>query len=714
MSQFSMPGMVGWVDLALFNALFLSMNCRMGTRMAAISNNTGFMLQFLNPDDRSRFSENFELDMEGSGFGCLLAMVVAGLGAVLVMLLPFPWQFASRDMKTNAKQASIDTAQQFIRSVEYFNRAHPSVIVEQLLSATNFLQKELDGASGSIGAAWFEGFDFGNSGKVRHLMERHVDALNKVFDILHQLQIAMATDSFGAIHKSAVEKCGPTAHLVAEKTGVLLLSVTEAACDGYISDSEKQDLMAVSEEVKSAVKQLSLVFDTTRRKLGKPVCKDLLHASHFFFALSAYARIVTEYTDMACNAPPAGLSFSEAVVDGIKSCVTWEREYHGRFAFRYWFALLVCFVFAVRADSFGGACAVTACFMMNERVGADMMAILNVLLAVVVSAVIGGLIYSYSCMTGYGDSIMFVVVAIYLITTLNIAFSGSSFATIGIFMAALAPFQMVKQCPVGGSDDMAAAQGLWVGIRGTMIAMVILSTCEYASIPGEQGRMAVLKFDSALQAIQAAFVELWDDKEPKSCDGVSGLLSEASTYNKGAILEPRGARTPWRFQLMSELIGSTSKLRADILTIRHGLGGHDLITGRCWELLRKVQVEASPRRIEKTGSSAKYSALEAMAEDLRVTLEDSREIAVTLLSHGSGPLDIIHKLHTTEGIDELDGLDAAIANINDFGLTFPAKAPASLEGDELCQLAIVFVMLEYSVKHMAEMVKSCVRHKNVS
>jgi len=634
------------------------MNCRMGTRMAAISNNTGFMLQFLNPDDRSRFSENFELDMEGSGFGCLLAMVVAGLGAVLVMLLPFPWQFASRDMKTNAKQASIDTAQQFIRSVEYFNRAHPSVIVEQLLSATNFLQKELDGASGSIGAAWFEGFDFGNSGKVRHLMERHVDALNKVFDILHQLQIAMATDSFGAIHKSAVEKCGPTAHLVAEKTGVLLLSVTEAACDGYISDSEKQDLMAVSEEVKSAVKQLSLVFDTTRRKLGKPVCKDLLHASHFFFALSAYARIVTEYTDMAC--------------------------------------------------------AVTACFMMNERVGADMMAILNVLLAVVVSAVIGGLIYSYSCMTGYGDSIMFVVVAIYLITTLNIAFSGSSFATIGIFMAALAPFQMVKQCPVGGSDDMAAAQGLWVGIRGTMIAMVILSTCEYASIPGEQGRMAVLKFDSALQAIQAAFVELWDDKEPKSCDGVSGLLSEASTYNKGAILEPRGARTPWRFQLMSELIGSTSKLRADILTIRHGLGGHDLITGRCWELLRKVQVEASPRRIEKTGSSAKYSALEAMAEDLRVTLEDSREIAVTLLSHGTGPLDIIGKLHTTEGIDELDGLDAAIANINDFGLTFPAKAPASLEGDELCQLAIVFVMLEYSVKHMAEMVKSCVRHKNVS
>jgi len=716
MSHFSTPGLIGWADLMIFNFVFLSTNIRMGTRMAALSSNTGFMLAFLNPADTSRFSKGFEIDMEGTAVATLCAMVVSALGAVLVMVLPYPWNFASRDMKTRAKQASIDTAQQFIRSVEYYNRAKPSVMVEQLLTNTEQLKKELDATSSSIEGAWFEGFDIGNAGQVRHLMEKHVAALKRVFDILHQLQMAMSTEVFGATHQAVVAMCGPSAHLLAEKTGVLLFSVTEAASDGDLSESEKHDLLTIAAEVKSALKKLSSDYDTARRKNNMPpVHKDLLHTAHFFFALSAYARLVIEYTDMLCNSPPSGVSFVEAVTTGFKNIFVWTREYHGRFMTRYWVALLLSFVFAVRFDNYGGACAVTGCFLLNERIGADMMAILNVVLSVVVSSVIGGLIYSYSCMTGYGEIVMPIVVGLYLMVTLNIAFSGSSFSLIGIFMAALAPFQMVKLCPAEVGDDTAGAVGLWVGIRGCLIAMTIFSTCEYASIPGEQAGMAVKRLDAAMEALQAAFLELWADKEPKSCDLVGPLLAEASTFNLGARLEPRGARTRWRFALMDELIGSVNKLRLDILSIRHGVegqcGSDSGTTQHAFAILHKVEIQASPRQSERGYGTGKISALNVMVEDLRGTLEDSREIAKALLSHKSGPLDIVHKLHQAEGVDELDGLSSTIENINKVeGVKFPAKAPDSLEEDDLCQLAIVLLMLGYTVDHIADTIKSCIRH----
>merc|ERR1719473_81669 len=96
-----------------------------------------------------------------------------------------------------------------------------------------------------------------------------------------------------------------------------------------------------------------------------------------------------------------------------------------------------------------------------------------------------------------------------------IAFGGSSFALIGLLMAALSPFSMMKNCPGGTVDDAAAAVGLWIGIRGCIIAMVIVSVCELASIPGEQAKMARDGWDLAMQQIKIAFADVWVEKDPK-------------------------------------------------------------------------------------------------------------------------------------------------------------------------------------------------------
>merc|ERR1719159_1014661 len=160
-------------------------------------------------------------------------------------------------------------------------------------------------------------------------------------------------------------------------------------------------------------------------------------------------------------------------------------------------------------DNYGGACAITAVFLLNTRAGPDMMATLNVLLAVVVGSVVGAGIFSYSCETAYGPIVLPIVCAIFLVVTMFIGFGGSSFALIGILMAGLSPFSMLKPCPSGGADDAAAAVGLWIGIRGCIIAMVIIAICELVSIPGEQAKLAREGWNLAMEAIKAGFSDLW-------------------------------------------------------------------------------------------------------------------------------------------------------------------------------------------------------------
>merc|ERR1719298_135593 len=105
----------------------------------------------------------------------------------------------------------------------------------------------------------------------------------------------------------------------------------------------------------------------------------------------------------------------------------------------------------------------------------------------------------------------------------------------------------------------------------------------------------------------------------------------------------------------------------------------------------------------------KVPAIDHMAKDLSKTLEDAREIAVEMLEHGYGPFAGMSKLDSLEGVDELDGFDKAIEDVS-ASVKFPAAAPDSMEDDQLCQLSIIFVMLDYSIKHVADMIKAAIRN----
>jgi hypothetical protein len=158
--HFSLASIVGWLDLSIFNMIFLTMDLRPGMKMFAMGHNTGYLLAFLNPNDMSVWSKNFKINPEGTAVSCLKVTAIACSLTVLANLLPYPFRFAVADMKANAKRMSAYVAKNFISSVDYYRGTHASVLIEKQMESTEEVEAEIDKSGASISGAFFEGFDW--------------------------------------------------------------------------------------------------------------------------------------------------------------------------------------------------------------------------------------------------------------------------------------------------------------------------------------------------------------------------------------------------------------------------------------------------------------------------------------------------------------------------------------------------------------------------
>merc|ERR1719487_1307307 len=82
---FSTVNVAGWANFLLFDLLFLVTECRMGTRMFALANHTGFMLAFLNPMDQTPYSKNFKINVNGTAVSSFLGVSIGCIAAIITM-----------------------------------------------------------------------------------------------------------------------------------------------------------------------------------------------------------------------------------------------------------------------------------------------------------------------------------------------------------------------------------------------------------------------------------------------------------------------------------------------------------------------------------------------------------------------------------------------------------------------------------------------------
>merc|ERR1719399_512185 len=692
MSPTSACAIFGWANFLIFTFVILISKCGIGTKMFALATDIGFMLAFLDPKSTMPFSENFTISHRGTAVNVLLATIIGCLAAPLMNLIPYPMSFAYNNMKDNAVKASKDTAKLFESIIAYYCGSEASVVVESEVKHAVDLRAELDGLGGAIGCAWWEGFDLGTRGTVRALMDSHLGLMNNIYDRLRAILIIARAEDFGSSHTAIMSKIRNASMQVALATTKLLNAVTVAATDGDISDAEKADLQKLVSEAKAAVKTLAKDFDAARKAGGKAISADLLGENYFVLTISAYARLVIDYTEMMMSSPPQGAGMGAAIVGGLSS--TWDfaamtEKFNLNFTMVHFIALVICWCWSVFVDNWGGGCVITAVFLMSPAVCPDIQAFLNVLNAVVLAVIVGTLVFQWTCGTGFGDYILPGTAFVLWIIGMYGVFAKSAFLLPCLVFVALTPFRWVTSCPTG--DIAAGARAIWAGMVANILAIGFVCTCQYTMGADRANHLAINAMDDAFLGLRKAFHAFWDEQDATVPMGsVAGDLGAGSGFCGAAVIEPRFSRLPWKSALYVGMVAHMRQIRLDILMLWFAMAGSD----------------GQPDAIfQKFNASDKFAAVR---DDLNGTLEDTHALCVAMVAHEKGRFTGLEKLSTTTGIDELDALPGLIVDLN-AKLRFPREAPDSMEDDELCQVSTVCFLLDSTVKHIAVLMKCAVK-----
>merc|ERR1719482_2517451 len=657
MSPTSATAIFGWANFLIFTFLVLWCKCGIGTKMFALATHIGFMLAFLDPKSTMPFSENFTISHRGTAVNTMLATILGCLAAPLMNLIPYPLAFAYNNMKDNAVAASSHTAKLFESIIVYYCGSESSVVVESEVKHAVDLRAELDGLGGAIGASFWEGFDIGTRGTVRALMDSHVGLMNNIYDRLRAILIVARAEDFGPSHTAIMAKIRNASMQVALATTKLLNAVTVAATDGDISDAEKADLQKLVSEAKAAVKTLAKDFDAAR-KGGKAVSTDLLGENYFVLTISAYARLVIDYTEMMMSSPPQGAGMGAAIAGGLSS--TWDfaamtERFNLNFTIVHFIALVICWCWSVFVDNWGGGCVITAVFLMSTNVCPDIQAFLNVLNAVILAVVAGTLVFQWTCGSGFGDYVLpFAALVLWAIGMYGV-FAKSVFLLPCLVFVALTPFRWVTSCPTG--DIAAGARALWGGMVANILAILFVCGCQFFLAVDRANNLATNKLDDAFSGLRKAFDAYWKHEDATGPMGsVSGDCGAGSGFCASAGIEPRMWRNNWKGSLFLDIVTHVETIRLDILMLWFAMAGSD---GKPDAIFSKFENEPGFKSVQ---------------DDLNSTLEDAHMLAISTLKHEGGKFTGLTSLKNTTGIDELGALPGLISHLSST-LKFPAAAP---------------------------------------
>merc|ERR1719502_226780 len=501
------------------------------------------------------------------------------------------------------------------------------------------------------------------------------------------------SEDFGPSHVEVVNQIRDACRNVAAATRELLIEVTDAAADGDISDSDKGNLQKKVSETKDAVKELAKQFDAMRKsKKLKPVDDSLLGENYFVLIISAYARVVIEYTDDLCKKTPEAVGLGSVLAAWLSS--TWDvaamtDKFNLNFTLVHYLALVLSWLYSVYVDNWAGGCVITAVFLMSTDVCPNIQAFLNVLNAVILAVVAGTLVFQGTCGTGFGDYILPIAALVLWTVGLYAYFAKSAFLLPCLVFVALTPFRWVSSCPTG--DIAAGARAIWAGMVANILAKLFVASFQYMLAVDRANHLAVNSLDNAFGGIRKAFDAFWNHADATEPMGsVAGDLGSGSGYAGSAAIEPRFWRNSWKKGLYLEIVGHLQTIRLDVLMLWFAMAGSD---GKPDGAFAKFDGSPDFKRVK---------------EDMTGTLEDAHALAIGMLTHEQGRFTGLSKLKTVTGIDDLDALEPLIKYLNST-LKFPDTPPDSLEDDELCQISTVYMLLDCSVKHIAALIKCAVK-----
>merc|ERR1719301_456418 len=273
--------------------------------------------------------------------------------------------------------------------------------------------------------------------------------------------------------------------------------------------------------------------------------------------------------------PPQGVGLGAGISAGISGTFSGLGDkFNVNFTIKHFLALVICWLWSVYVDGMGGACVITAVFLMSNAICPDIQLFLNVMNAVIVAVVVGTLVFQGACGTGYGDIVL--PISAVLIWTLGLYgyFSGGPLLLPCLLIVALTPFRWVTMCPSG--EIAAGARGLWAGLVSNCIAIFIVCTCQFLMAVDKASNLSMAEIDAAFTGERDAFNAFFAHKDITDAMGpVGGHIGTGTGYNGSAKIEPRFWKASWKGALYTEVNGQLTQLRLDLLMLWYAVAGSD-------------------------------------------------------------------------------------------------------------------------------------------
>merc|ERR1719386_461476 len=234
--------------------------------------------------------------------------------------------------------------------------------------------------------------------------------------------------------------------------------------------------------------------------------------------------------------PPQSPGFGADVMAGIKS--TWSGLLDSDnmfFLLKHFVALSFCWIYAIYVDKFSGACVVTAVFLMNNLACPDVQGLLNAMNAVILAAVVGSLIFEWSCESQHSYYVLpFLTFMIWQAGLFGV-FSKSRFATACIFIVALIPFKLINKCPADGSLGASGAAGTYTTMVGFVLAIVFMSMFQYMLSRDRASNLAMESLSGAFGGLKGGLDSFWIAQDmTKPMASVTGNLGAGAGLSSSA------------------------------------------------------------------------------------------------------------------------------------------------------------------------------------
>lgn len=574
-----------WVGLTcsmLFTLFFMSFNVNANVQFFALYGYIPYAMIFLNPTQEGGVSKAFTLDYKGTAVNALILYAVGAVFAILCAMLPLPVTSRAHMLK-QVGDALNETLALYHQILEYYFGSTSNMQIYELISNVKGIRARLDAAKASQVTAWFECFGIGSHAKSRLMMSQIIASIEDILMHIDPLLAVVSREGFENTHLQITNELRAEMLSSVDKAEKLFKFVLQTTSDGNLSPNER----AIMEH---DVTELETSLELLENKLGRAgsavsqslVSTDTTGENYFIHCNKTItSHIIKRANGLLAEDHPRD-SVVWAIVNDVKDVfdpgVILSKD-HFNWVFRNTLSLMLCFWlgyfgWSPGCDKKGRSCfiqpynasmATLVIVLLSKFVGSTFKNALDRLTAVVLANVIGQLGYVLVgwCTPG-GRFMTAIMVFLLVMPGMYVAFSGGSYASLGMRLAAISAMTMLAPC----SDKYITANQYareYHAISDIVIGASIMLAVDmiFGGLPASS--LAKNTLVEAIELYKNALNDFTGGKTTAKSllgrlPGVKAKLDAAASLSSDAAAEPSFWRHPWRPTLFTTITTGFSQL----------------------------------------------------------------------------------------------------------------------------------------------------------